>query len=68
MKWLANAMGEGWKGYTAGIGLMLYGIVIAIDSIGVDIAGLEGTFEQAIQTFLLGLAAFGIRSKQDRFK
>lgn len=59
---------NGWKGYAAGVGLMLYGIVIGIDALGIDIGGLEGSMENAIETFLLGLAAFGIRSKQDRYR
>lgn len=68
MKKLASLTGQGWKGYTAGIGLMLYGIVLGIDAIGIDIGGLEGTFENAIEAFLLGLAAFGIRAKQEVFR
>ena len=68
MKWFATIAGEGWKGYTAGIGLMLYGLVLGIDAMGIDIGGLEGTFDNAVESFLLGLAAFGIRSKQDRYK
>ena len=65
LKKLAVATGTGWKAYMAGIGLMLYGIVVGIDSIGIDIPNIEGTLKEATQLFLQGLAVFGIRSRMD---
>ena len=61
---LSTVSGSGWKAYTAGIGMMLYGVVIALDASGFDVMpNLVGTYDQALSMFLLGLAAFGIRDK-----
>ncbi len=61
---------SGWKGYAAGIGLMLYGIVLGIDvllqQMGYDLLpDKQSTIDLAVQTFLLGLGVLGIRHKLD---
>ena len=62
---LAALTGSGWKGYTAGIGLMMLGVVMFIDAIGIDMPSLEVTIDEAFWTFLSGMAAFGIRHTMD---
>ena len=65
LKRVADVAGTGWKGYLAGFGLIFYAIALGIDSIGIDIGGLDGTWDRAVELFLFGLAALGIRSRQD---
>lgn len=66
---LANVTGSGWKGYLAGVGLILYGVVLGIDATGVDVLPeIEATFDQAIETVLVGLGIFGIRHAKSNGK
>lgn len=64
LKQLASVTGSGWKGYAAGIGLMLYSVVVAIQSVGIEMP-IETSSSSAVELFLMGLAAFGIRSRMD---
>lgn len=65
MSKLASMTGSGWKGYTGGVGLMLFGVCLGIEAIGVDFTDLinDATFDQAIQHVLEGLAVFGLRHR-----
>ncbi len=66
MKSLVDLTGSGWKGYLGGLGLMLLGVCLGIDAMGIDLPLIEGNFDAAVTTFFLGLSAFGIRHKQSK--
>ena len=51
---------KGWRATLSGIGLMLFGVLLALDVV-VDIPEIEGTWQLAVDRFLEGLAIIGIR-------
>lgn len=52
---------KGFRAIVAGIGLILYGIVLGIDSVGIDIPGVVGNWDESIRIFFEGLGILGIR-------
>lgn len=70
MKTLLDNFGTGWKGYLAGVGLLLFSIVLGIDlvlqSIGEDLLPSISTWTEVVETFLAALAVLGIRHAVDK--